>query len=369
MAPTIFSRYWAGSGTIQKVTARPDGSIEVEGVASTPDRDLSGEIVTAEAMRTALPPFLLGFPALRVMHQPVAAGKVTFGEVRRDGSTWVRAMVIDRDTIEKVKAGVLPAFSIGGKCLRRDPDDPSIITALRLTELSLVDSPANSAATIESVKAALAKADGATRGARVGSGAPPPNREGRGSPPEPAPAMAVPYDPRPSPAPDAPDTSTGPGPKRSVYDGRCVGCGGPLPATCPKCATPKQAPASAEADKVLKLSRSLALARSDVEAAIGMMKSERQQAARKLAVVERGAQGLAKRLDRAEALTREAVAERDEANRLLRDRPKGALRGVPGRAVSKGADLGNLTGRDFDPEVEPDAHSLIRAAHRNPRVL
>jgi hypothetical protein len=135
-------------GELTKVEALDDGSIRVHGVASTGGRDSSGEIVQPEAMRKAVPAYL-AFGAIREMHQPRAAGCALSAEVGEDGVTRLAAHVVDPVAIGKVKAGVYKGLSIGGKVLARDPDDPTVITALRLDEISLVDRPCNPEAVID----------------------------------------------------------------------------------------------------------------------------------------------------------------------------------------------------------------------------
>jgi phage head maturation protease len=139
-------------GSIQKVDDNDDGTITVHGIASSESRDASGELVQAEAMREALPDYSK-FPALREMHQPMAAGKVTEADVDDDGVTHIAALVVDPIAIVKVRTGVYGGFSIGGKVLKRDPNDRSIITKLRLVEISLVDSPCNPDAVLSMWKA------------------------------------------------------------------------------------------------------------------------------------------------------------------------------------------------------------------------
>lgn len=126
---------------IQKVEEQEDGTIKVWGVASTPSRDTQGEIVKTEAIEAALPDYLK-FANIREMHQPIAAGTAIEAAIK-DGGLHLGAHVVDEGSVKKVKTGVLKGFSIGGKYLDRDPADKSIVTALKLTEISLVDRPAN----------------------------------------------------------------------------------------------------------------------------------------------------------------------------------------------------------------------------------
>jgi hypothetical protein len=91
----------------------------------------------------------MAFGAIREMHQPRAAGAALSAEVDDDGATRLCAHVVDPVAVQKVKAGIYKGLSIGGKVLARDADDPSVITSIRLDEISLVDRPCNPEAVID----------------------------------------------------------------------------------------------------------------------------------------------------------------------------------------------------------------------------
>ena len=139
-------------GELTKIEPQDDGSIKVYGRASTGGRDGAGEIVSPDAMRKALPDYM-AYPAIREMHQPLAAGAALYAEVDEDGATRICAHVVDPLAVKKVKAGVYKGLSIGGRVLARDPADASLITAIRLDEISLVDRPCNPEAVIDLWKA------------------------------------------------------------------------------------------------------------------------------------------------------------------------------------------------------------------------
>lgn len=62
---------------LRKVVEDDDGTLEIEGIASTETIDRDGEIVKASAIKAALPDFMDGGSGpLREMHRPIAAGKV-----------------------------------------------------------------------------------------------------------------------------------------------------------------------------------------------------------------------------------------------------------------------------------------------------
>lgn len=141
-------KMWA---SITKVSENDDGTLTVSGVASSEAVDSDGEVITSQAMRDAIPDYMK-FGALREMHQPIAAGTAMQCEVQEDGKTYLEALVVDSESVKKVKTGVLKGFSIGGKVEKRNPKNKKIIEAIKLVEISLVDRPANPEAIIGLVK-------------------------------------------------------------------------------------------------------------------------------------------------------------------------------------------------------------------------
>jgi hypothetical protein len=128
--------------TFTKAEEQSDGTLMVEGIASTETVDAQGEIVKSSAMEAALPDYMRhGTGALREMHQPLAAGTAMASVA--DGVTTIKAHVVDPVAVKKVTAGVYKGFSIGGKVTERDSNDKNTITGLKLVEISLVDRPAN----------------------------------------------------------------------------------------------------------------------------------------------------------------------------------------------------------------------------------
>jgi hypothetical protein len=139
-------------GALSKVEEQADGAIVVVGTASSGARDEQGEVITPDAMKAALPDYLK-WGAIREMHQPHAAGTALGAEVQDDGRTLIEAHIVDPEAVRKVKARVYKGFSVGGKVLARDPQDRSVITKIRLSEISLVDRPCNPEAAIDLWKA------------------------------------------------------------------------------------------------------------------------------------------------------------------------------------------------------------------------
>ena len=122
----------------------------VFGYASTEALDSQQEIVKREALEAALPSYLK-FANIREMHGNSAVGVAKEASIDHKG-LYLAAKVIDPLAWHKVKEGVYKGFSIGGKALKRDPKNRNIITELELSEISLVDRPANPEAVFDIYK-------------------------------------------------------------------------------------------------------------------------------------------------------------------------------------------------------------------------
>lgn len=120
----------------------------VYGYASTEALDSQGEKVSKGAVEEALPDYLK-FSNIREMHQQSAVG-VTEEAVIDEKGLYIGAKIVDDNAWNKVKAGVYKGFSIGGKMLSKQGET---ITKLKLTEISLVDRPANPEAVFAFYKA------------------------------------------------------------------------------------------------------------------------------------------------------------------------------------------------------------------------
>ena len=123
----------------------------VWGYASTEAEDDQGEIITRDALAAALGDYLK-FANIREMHQMSAVGIAEEAGVD-DKGLYVGARIVDSQAWNKVTSGVYKGFSVGGRVRARDPSDRSVITALSLTEISLVDRPANPEAVFDCWKA------------------------------------------------------------------------------------------------------------------------------------------------------------------------------------------------------------------------
>lgn len=141
---------------IAKMEAQDDGTVKVWGYASSEAIDSDGEIIAAEAMKAAIPDYMK-FGAVREMHGSNAAGTAIEINVEDDGRTFFGAHIVDPVAVTKVKTGVYKGFSIGGSVTARDELNKSQITGLKLTEISLVDRPANPDAVFTCFKADKSK--------------------------------------------------------------------------------------------------------------------------------------------------------------------------------------------------------------------
>ena len=130
------------------ITKVDDEQRMVYGYASTDSKDSQGEIVKSDAIEAALPDYMK-FANIREMHTMSAVGVAKSAEVN-EGGLYIGAKVVDDAAWIKVKEGVYKGFSIGGKALEKAN---GIISKLRLTEISLVDRPANPECVIDTWKA------------------------------------------------------------------------------------------------------------------------------------------------------------------------------------------------------------------------
>src|SRR3954452_20307627 len=151
----------AGTGRAQFGRSRmrfywPIAKIDAEqrmvwGYASTEALDEQGEIVKREALEATLRDYMR-FANIREMHRPSAVGIAREATID-DKGLYLAAKIVDDEAWEKVVQGVYKGFSIGGRVMARDPADRSIITGLALTEISVVDRPANPEAVFDCWKA------------------------------------------------------------------------------------------------------------------------------------------------------------------------------------------------------------------------
>lgn len=110
----------------------------VMGYASTPAKDSDGEIVTLDAVKAALPNYMR-WANIREMHALKAVG--TTQEANTDDKgLFITAKIVDDAAWNKCLEGVYKGFSIGGRKLAKKGNK---ITEIDMTEISVVDRPAN----------------------------------------------------------------------------------------------------------------------------------------------------------------------------------------------------------------------------------
>ena len=126
---------------------KDDDQHMVYGYASTEALDSQGEVVEKGAIEAALPDYMR-FGNIREMHQPSAVGKTKSAIIDKKG-LFIGAKIIDKGAWEKVKEGVYNGFSIGG---RKVAQVANKIKRLALSEISIVDRPANPEALFSLVK-------------------------------------------------------------------------------------------------------------------------------------------------------------------------------------------------------------------------
>lgn len=119
----------------------------VYGYASTEAVDSQGEIVEKKAIEEALPDYMR-FANIREMHQPSAVGKAKSAQIDKKG-LFLSAKIVDDNAWKKVQEGVYNGFSIGG---RKVMTMANRIKKLLLSEISIVDRPANPEALFTLVK-------------------------------------------------------------------------------------------------------------------------------------------------------------------------------------------------------------------------
>lgn len=129
----------------------------VYGYATTEALDSQGEIVELAATERAVEDYKK-WRNIREMHGPSVAGTAPVIEMRKNG-LWIGAEIIDDNAWKKVKKGAYKGFSIGGKKLEVLTEFSETlkknVTRIKdylLTEISLVDRPANPLATFSFIK-------------------------------------------------------------------------------------------------------------------------------------------------------------------------------------------------------------------------
>ena len=155
-----------------KVAEEPEG-VRVWAIATKEELDRHGEVVSYDASKAAFKEFADWFEktttdagqdpskgTLRVMHQPLVAGKmIDWSADDENRQIPVSLLVTDKEQGRKVKNGEYTGISIGGGEVdwqSKDWDGKPVPWAMKykLDELSLVDTPACNSAVFTIVKRA-----------------------------------------------------------------------------------------------------------------------------------------------------------------------------------------------------------------------
>lgn len=126
----------------------------VSGYASTPTKDGDGEIVTLDAIRDALPDYMV-WGNIREMHALKAVGVAEEANMDMKG-LFLTAKIVDDAAWKKCLEGVYKGFSIGG---RKTAKSGNKITGIEMTEISVVDRPSNPDCSISLAKSAKSLGD------------------------------------------------------------------------------------------------------------------------------------------------------------------------------------------------------------------
>lgn len=110
----------------------------VYGYASTEAVDSQNEVVKKEALSNAIDDYMK-WANIREMHQPIAVGKTKKAQLDNKG-LYIAAKIVDDAAWKKVEEGVYNGFSIGGRVKTQKGNE---ITGITLSEISIVDRPAN----------------------------------------------------------------------------------------------------------------------------------------------------------------------------------------------------------------------------------
>lgn len=148
---------------ITKTVDQDDGSLLVYGKATDDSLDLDDQRCDAEWLKTAMPEWFR-YGNIREQHRSDSAiGKAIEHEAALDGH-YITARIVDPVAVVKTRAGVFTGFSIGirkPKIVKSDRAPNGLINGGMITEISLVDRPANSNAMLTLCKAAYSGWEGA----------------------------------------------------------------------------------------------------------------------------------------------------------------------------------------------------------------
>jgi hypothetical protein len=139
-------------GEITKMDKTADGDLMVYGKATGPDLDLDGDRCSPSWLKKAVPEWMK-FGNVREQHSSVAAG--VGKELSSENDDWfLKSLIVDPVTVNKIEKGVLKGYSIGIRNARKTvKDGKTWITDGEIVEISVVDRPCNPTATMGIAKA------------------------------------------------------------------------------------------------------------------------------------------------------------------------------------------------------------------------
>lgn len=140
---------------IVKTEKTEDGDLIVWGKATGPDLDLDQQICDPGWLAKAMPAWF-EWGNVRAQHSNVAAGVGLEMESTDSGDYYVKALIVDKDSIDKVNKKVYKGYSIGitnGRLAKDKAAPNGRIVAGDIPELSLVDRPCNPTAKMSIAKA------------------------------------------------------------------------------------------------------------------------------------------------------------------------------------------------------------------------
>lgn len=136
---------WSSDVITVDTTVVDESKRIIEGVATAPVYDRVNELITADAIKKALPDYMK-LPVVTVLHKDYAVGKTIAAKILDDGSLFVKIKLKPTPDVEKVweliKAGVLNSFSISGSrtsstCSRANMGSPCITDGIHLSTITI----------------------------------------------------------------------------------------------------------------------------------------------------------------------------------------------------------------------------------------
>lgn len=149
---------YAYAADIVKTEKTPRG-LMVYGKAAGPELDLDGQRCDPKWLARELPEWMKSAGNIREQHLMIAAGVGKELEEKADG-WYLKALIVDKGTIEKIEEGVLTGFSVGvknGKVVKSATAPKGLIVGGKIIEVSTVDRSSN-----PTTKMAICKSAGGT---------------------------------------------------------------------------------------------------------------------------------------------------------------------------------------------------------------